>query len=440
MKEDHAMGDIKSGILKQADDSRDRVIGFLGDLVRAQRQGEAAVQSLVSARLAEIGCSIEDLTYDPVGIVLKDEFASELAINAGERVSVIGRYRGAEGGRSLIMYAHPDGEPVTRTEEWTHDPFAAEIEAGRMYGWGVADDLMGVAAGVCALDVIAAAKTRLKGEVIMASTPSKRHARGITAVLNSGYGADGALYLHPAESGAGLGEIKALASGQLVFRIRVTGRLPDTTEPVHAAFAHLAVNPIDKAIVLHRALTALGEARAARVHHPVLDAAVGRSTNVMFSGIQCGFDRSLMQMAPVCELGGALSYPPSERLLDVRAEVEAAIKAAIEADPWMKDNPPDVIWMSGVSGTEIKTDHLLYKTVSGAITAVTGTEPSVNPLHTSSDIRVPLVQKGIPAVGIGSLSGNLAQNGLLDEWVDVEDFVNLVKATALIIAEWCTGV
>ena len=433
------MSDIRPGLLKQAEDSRDRVIGFLGDLVRAQRDGEAAVQALVSARLAEIGCTIEDLTYNPVGMMLKDEFASELAINAGERVSVIGRYPGADDGRSLIMFAHPDGEPVARTEEWTHDPFAAEIDAGRMYGWGVADDLMGVAAGVSALDVIAASKTRLKGEVIMASTPSKNHARGVTAVLNNGYSADGALYLHPAESGGGLRQIKALVSGQLVFRIRVTGRRPDTNEPGHAPFAHLAVNPIDKAIVLHQALTALGEARAKRVHHPVLDAAVGRSTNIMLSAIQCGFDRALNQMSPVCELAGAVSYPPPGKLLDVQAEVDATIKAAIEADPWMKDNPPEVIWLSGVAGTEVKTDHPLYQTVSAAITEVTGTEPALYPMHIASDIRVPLVQKGIPTIGIGSLGGNLTQNGLLDEWVDVEDFVNLVKTTTVVIADWCAG-
>ncbi|MDP7241259.1 MAG: M20/M25/M40 family metallo-hydrolase, partial [Rhodospirillales bacterium] len=316
-------------------------------------------------------------------------------------------------------------------------PFAAEIDAGRMYGWGVADDLMGIAAGVSALDVIGASKTRLKGEVIMASTPSKRHARGVTAVLNNGYGADGALYLHPAESGVGLREIKALASGQVIFSIKVTGRRPDTTEPGHTAFAHLAVNPIDKAIVLHQALTALGEARAKRVHHPLLEAAVSRSTNVMLSAIQCGFDRSLSQMSPVCELAGALSYPPPEKLLDVQAEVDATIQAAIQADPWMKDNPPEVTWLSGVTGTEVTTDHPLYQTVSRAITEVTGTEPAVNAMHTTSDIRVPMVQKGIPTVGIGSLGGNLAQNGLLDEWVDVEDYVNLVKTTAVIIAEWC---
>ena len=45
-------------LLKQAEDNRNRAIDFLGDLVRVQREGEAAVQALVSARLAEIGCTI----------------------------------------------------------------------------------------------------------------------------------------------------------------------------------------------------------------------------------------------------------------------------------------------------------------------------------------------------------------------------------------------
>lgn len=68
---------------------------------------------------------------------------------------------------------------------------------------------------------------------------------------------------------------------------------------------------------------------------------------------------------------------------------------------------------------------------------VTGVRPRRNAMHTASDIRVPLVQKGIPTVGIGSLCGNLAQNGLADEWVDVEDFIKLVLSTAEIIADWC---
>jgi acetylornithine deacetylase len=54
--------------------------------------------------------------------------------------------------------------------------------------------------------------------------------------------------------GEGLREIKALASGQLLFTVRVRGRPPDTTEPGHAAFSHQAINPIDKALLLREAL------------------------------------------------------------------------------------------------------------------------------------------------------------------------------------------
>ena len=42
----------------------------------------------------------------------------------------------------------------------------------------------------------------------------------------------------------------------------------DTTEPGHVAFAHLAVNPLDKALQLRDAIYKLGEERAQRVHHP----------------------------------------------------------------------------------------------------------------------------------------------------------------------------
>lgn len=140
-----------------------RSVEFLQQLVRAQANavdgepcpGESAVQNLASARLAELGCKVTDMRYEPGDLVLRDEFADGSAVQTGERVSVIGHLSAVEsGGRSLILFAHPDGEPVTGTELWTKDPFAADIHDGRLYGWGVADDLMGVAAGICALDVL----------------------------------------------------------------------------------------------------------------------------------------------------------------------------------------------------------------------------------------------------------------------------------------------
>jgi acetylornithine deacetylase/succinyl-diaminopimelate desuccinylase-like protein len=259
-----------------ADDVRSRAVAFLAALVRAQADavegepcpGETAVQLLVSARMAALGCTVHELRYEPAGMVLKDEFAESSAVQAGERTAVVGHLppasRDGKGGtgRSLIVFAHPDAEPIMpegAASLWQHSLYGAEVDGGRLYGWGVADDLMGVAAGVCALDVLASRGVKLKGDVLVSSTPSKRNANGVTAVMNElamAGQADAALYLHPAESGAGLREIKSLASGQLVFKITVQGRLPDTTEPGHAAFAHLAINPIEKALLIRDSLLA----------------------------------------------------------------------------------------------------------------------------------------------------------------------------------------
>ena len=75
--------------------------------------------------------------------------------------------------------------------------------------------------------------------------------------------------------------------------------------------------------------------------------------------------------------------------------------------------------------------------MADAIHQVTGEAPHVNPLHTSSDIRNPILQAGIPTVGLGPLGGDLTQNGLTDEWVDVEDYLRAVKVAAAVIDGWC---
>jgi hypothetical protein len=117
---------------------RHSVVGFLRQLVSAQRDvrpgepcpGETAVQELVSRRLGELGCAIRSLRYDPATLVLRDEFADISAVTAGERVSVIGSLSGrGGGGRSLILFAHPDGEPIGAgaAESWSHTLFDAEL-------------------------------------------------------------------------------------------------------------------------------------------------------------------------------------------------------------------------------------------------------------------------------------------------------------------------
>ncbi len=413
-----------------------RAISFLRDLIAAQADGESAVQKVIVERLTAAGCEISELTYDPSTVPAIGDFGTGAKQASGARTAVVGTYKGDPGKCSLLVFAHPDGEKLQTDHGWERDPFAGTIDKGRIYGWGVADDLAGCAAAVLAIEEAARVGTSL-GTVVFASTPSKKNARGVAALLHEGLSADASLYLHPAESGVGMQEIKAVTPGHLDLKIVVPGRLPDTNEPSHTAFSHRAVNPVDKAILIIAALQTLAEARVAQISHPMIDAFVGRSTNILVSYVKSGNAARFSRVPELCELGVAISFPPHETMREVQDEIEAALKACFDADPWLAEHSPTLEWLSGSTGAEVPHDHPLFCVASNAVQHVTGKIPFVNPLHAASDIRNPAVEKGIPTVAFGGLCGDLTQNDKRDEWVDVADFHRMVRATTEVVTNWC---
>ncbi len=428
----------QQALFDNIDRNRERHLDFLKSLIRASADGEEAVQTLVAERFQQLGLEVQTLSLLPTRLSLDLEFAAEETIDMVERISVLGRLEGGGMGRSLLFFAHPDGEPITAesTQDWRHDPFAAELEEGRIYGWGVADDLAGVAIMAEALSAVLETVGPPRGNIYLGSTPAKRNARGILALLNEGLQADASVYLHPAESEKGLEDIKAITSGMLQFRITVLGEPPDTKEPGQTAFAHMATNAIHMANTVVESLRRLDEERAGRVHHEALERAVGRSTNLLISHVACGEANRLTRVPTECVIGGSITFPPNEHLDEVQKEVMVALSQAARSDSWPKGEPPTVEWLFGTQGVEVPREHPLYETVHAAVQLVTGQEPEVNPLHSASDIRNPSLFRGIPTVGIGPLAGDLTQAGGHDEWVDVEDYIRTIKICAKIIADW----
>ncbi|MEM1386731.1 MAG: M20/M25/M40 family metallo-hydrolase, partial [Pseudomonadota bacterium] len=135
----------------------------------------------------------------------------------------------------------------------------------------------------------------------------------------------------------------------------------------------------------------------------------------------------------------AVSFPPGETLDAVKDEITQAVAQAASQDGWLRAHPPEITWMTGVTGAEVPSKHPLYQTAAAAVQKVTGEMPHVNPMHTSSDIRNPIVEAGIPCVGLGCLGGDLSQNDRHDEWIDLADFHRMVEVTADIVAAWCSG-
>ncbi|MEM8948617.1 MAG: M20/M25/M40 family metallo-hydrolase [Pseudomonadota bacterium] len=427
---------IDDAILETSASIEPQSLDLLCELTIAAGEGREAIDDVTASAMTALGVQMEHIDYAPRAVPLVDEFAAETMASTAADRCIIGRLPGDGGGRSLLLFAHPDTEEAQAAPAWETDPFSPTVKDDRLFGWGVADDLAGLAMLVQGVHLLKAANLRPKGDLVLVSAPSKKHRRGIAAALHRGISADAAIYLHPAESGRGLDEIKAYAPGQLEFMIMVRGQQPDTAEPAHTAFAHQAVNPFEKALSIAAALKAVDENRGRDRRHPTMQQAIGRSTNLMLTNCDVGSYDQLSRMPSTCRFGGALTLIPGEGLEEVMSSVEEALGAAAQRDDWLRDNPPIVEWLAGVSAAETDQASDLYLTVAGVLKHL-GATPKVNPLHTSSDIRNPIVQKGMPTVGFGPRCGGLTMAGKTDEWVDITDFHRAVLATALVIAAWC---
>lgn len=97
-------------------------------------------------------------------------FVTDLIVDAGldcERIgnTVLARY-GKSGGPRLLLNTHLDTVPVG--EGWTCDPFAAQWTDGQLFGRGSNDAKASVAAMLTSLFELAAAGSKLPGEVWLA--------------------------------------------------------------------------------------------------------------------------------------------------------------------------------------------------------------------------------------------------------------------------------
>ena len=433
----HARSAIEEAIVRQVEHGRSDAIALLNDLVGAARDGEAAMQAIVAAAFGELGYETDvfeeelDALRDHPEFSLMPELA---ALGTAGRPNVVARLMGRGDAASLFAFAHIDSYVLDQSG-WRFDPYAAtETADGRVYGYGIADDRSGVAGMILAARALAAAGVRPAGTVTMASCLGKHlGAGGTLAVMARGYGGDGAVYLHPAETGAGLAEFKAVTLGLVQFSVVVAGRSPGFRERYETPAAHQGVNAIERAAALIQGLRAWADERAARVRHPQIDAVLGRSTNLNIARIEGG---QVDHEVPVrCAFTGTLTFPPGESVREVRTAFEDAVREAARAMPADAADPSPVEWlplMANPAGSD--AEGAFVRTFVGCVEGVTGETPALWPAHTASDIRYPILYANASTVGFGPRAGNF---GGPDEWLDVDDFLRAVKALALLIVRWC---
>lgn len=93
-------------------------------------------------------------------------FTIETVQDEGTMPNLIARI-GNDDGPELCFNAHVDVVPTGERSAWTHDPFAAELVEGRIYGRGAGDDKASVTAQVMAGIALARSGALLKGRLVV---------------------------------------------------------------------------------------------------------------------------------------------------------------------------------------------------------------------------------------------------------------------------------
>lgn len=103
-------------------------------------------------------------------------------VRADRYGNVVGHIKGNRPGKVILFDGHIDTVPVADRGKWAHDPFAAVIDEGKIYGRGASDMKGAVAAMLCAAGYFAQDTTRdFAGDVYVAGVVHEECFEGVAA-------------------------------------------------------------------------------------------------------------------------------------------------------------------------------------------------------------------------------------------------------------------
>jgi acetylornithine deacetylase len=294
------------------------------------------------------------------------------------------------------------------TAPWRHDPFAGEVEDGRLYGRGAVDMKGAVVAALHALGAVRAAAAPVAPSVVLQCVASEEDGGlGTFAALERDAAFDAAVIPEPTAF-----DIVCAQAGALTFRCIIPGR------SAHAAVRLEGCSAIDRFVHVHRALADLEERLNAGVEHPLM-VELALPYPLLVGRVDGGTWSS--QVPDRVELEGRVGVPVGTDADAVRAALEAAVRDALDDG----EAPAEVYWTGGAFlPGETAPDHPWVGAVAGAIAAERGSRPALVGSPYGADMRL-FTARGIPCVMAGPGGVELAH--AVDEWVAVDDLVSVAR-------------
>jgi len=363
---------------------------------------EAAAAGTLREALAPWAPSWQEVEPEPGRLSL----VARLDLGRGEGTGLAGH-------PTLVVNGHVDVVPAV-PERWARDPFVAHRDRGRLYGRGTADMKGGLAAAICALDVLKSAGMTPGCDIVFQFVADEERggALGTRALLGAGLlEGDACLVPEPTGLGVCVAE-RGLLQGEIIIRGR-PGHGSRPREGIsaveHAARVILALHAADFGdpdhLLLGKPTANIGTVRG------------GSAVNIVAEEAYVGFDRRLLPGTSLDEAVATLSDKLARSGL---ADVDYEIRVSDFGE-----------------GSEMSSGHPFVGLVRQCVAGATGAEPPVIGMTFTTDARFLRNQAKIPSVVCGP--GNVAQAHAIDEWVDIEQLAQATAAYASLYTAFGPG-
>ncbi|MEX0301967.1 MAG: ArgE/DapE family deacylase [Leisingera sp.] len=250
---------------------------------------------------------------------------------------------------------------------------------------------------------------------------------GALACLQRGYRADAVLIPEPFDQ-----VLTSAQVGVLWFQVRLKG------EPVHVAFAGQGANAIEAATPIIAALHEMETRWNAPERQHSEFAGHNHALNLNVGQIEGGDWAS--SVPAWCTLDIRMGLFPGQDLEAARAEIEAVVLEAAKAQPFLKSNPPEIVYHGfQAEGYALADDvspmaHAAINTLATVHETVIGAPMQHRPSTATTDARFFGLYAKTPALVYGPTAE--AIHGF-NERVDLETVRKVTQTTAVFIAQWC---
>lgn len=331
--------------------------------------------------------------------------------------NVYGVIKGNRPGKKILFDGHIDTVPVPDKTKWTHDPFAASIEDGKIYGRGTSDMKGAVAGFTCAVSNFAKDSNRdFAGEIYIAGVVHEECFEGVAARSISKKVAPDYVIIGEASNC----NLKIGQRGRAEVKVETFG------VPAHSANPEKGVNAVYAMCKVVEAIKQLTP-----THHDVLGDGILELTDIKSSPYpgasvvpdycMATYDRRLL----VGETKESVLAPIQATIDEIMAnepKVKAKVSYAVGTEKCYTGN--EISGERFFPGWLFSKDDDFIKDVYEGLTEA-GFQPEITQYNFCTNGSHYAGEAGIKTIGMGPSRENLAHT--IDEYIEISELTKVTE-------------